>query len=483
MESRNGNIHPDPNLSVYQALLEHQGRMNSGRNGSSQPSSSTQGGTGPVPQPHTHLAAGIHSTRPSGQIVSNANRTTNQGMALRQLQPLGLPARPEGTVYLQDQIQPRVSAADKALQVLLEKRLAAHNKEKEAGINKKNEAGQSEQNGSKNAKILVAADGIRRSLELHQSLNREGLTLPLTSEYLQAKGTKMAIIEIDHPSGNGSKMAIPFFPLLLRQTPCTPCCVCLTDVEFNPRLASWKLATRGFGAQWVLGLLTFVQAWELPECQHRMDVCRDCMANYIKAQVNGFGVGAVDNIKCPSLNCRHKLTLEEIGHFAPADTYRTYDELVMLRSLPEASDFRWCLRVGCGKGGFYTNGNLPLRAATILPHIPCVEGCITCPDCELAMCYYCQVPWHAGLTCAQHREKIAVESEATEAWLNKNTKRCPGKGCGVLIEVDGRRLQGTCGRCKMDFCWGCNETASRYQPRCHCVAKRRRKRNLGGFEE
>ncbi|MBE3050217.1 hypothetical protein IMZ48_48515 [Candidatus Bathyarchaeota archaeon] len=56
-----------------------------------------------------------------------------------------------------------------------------------------------------------------------------------------------------------------------------------------------------------------------------------------------------------------------------------------------------------------------------------VRNRITCHECHLAMCFECQAPWHRGKTCAEH--KAQGGGDDSEAWLLKNTKKCPGAGC------------------------------------------------------
>ncbi|KAI0449152.1 hypothetical protein F5B21DRAFT_63651 [Xylaria acuta] len=492
MQNHNSNISPDSNPSHPQESLEHSRHLIPWQNGSGRRSNSTKRRFEHELQPSPHhgtvrppilpgwqvvsdgnatlnpIIPHSHSPplpgQPNGQVPSNGHGTLNPIPTLCALPPLGPQASADQRVVPRNEMQRKRAATDKILRILLERKLAAHNV----------------QIGPTGARASYTPDDIQRSIELHRSLSREALATPLTAEYLRVEGIEMKTIEVDHPIGDGRKMAIPFFPLLLNKTsrwePSRSCGVCSRNEEFSPTAEVWGRATQGFGTQWIRPFLVFLLMTELPECHHALDICRTCMGTYIQTQVNSRGRGAVNNIKCPSLKCRHTLTLEEIRGLAPVDTFRTYNDYLTLRTLSEYPDFRWCLRPGCGSGGFHGGrAGAPIEPALNPPVTPCPLVCITCPDCELAMCYHCQVPWHTGLTCLQYQQQHAEESDATGKWLRTNTKHCPGKECGVCMEANGGCYRVTCTECGTDFCWACCGIGSQHNARCKYAVKEKKR--------
>ncbi|KAI8945594.1 hypothetical protein F4801DRAFT_122375 [Xylaria longipes] len=326
-------------------------------------------------------------------------------------------------------------------------------------------------------------DEIQRSIELHRRLFLEDLALPVTREYLRAEEEKIevAIIDVD-TAVEGRKMAIPFFPGLLRQTTrpsnCRPCTVCFNNEEFSPDGESWARVHRGFGPHWLTGFLVFLLQSEVPCCRHNLDICRSCVKKHIQTQVDSQGRMAVDNIKCPSPGCQHIFTYDEIRRLAPADTFRAYDDHFTLKMLGEAPDFRWCLREGCGEGGWYGNRHQPLRAASDVRLMPCVLGCTTCPHCQYVTCYFCQVPWHEGMTCAEYKAKHAEESEATENWVKEHTTLCPTEGCGTKMEIHDGCVRAKCTKCRTEFCCKC-KGQEEHDPRCRWTRLEQQARQQG----
>lgn len=83
---------------------------------------------------------------------------------------------------------------------------------------------------------------------------------------------------------------------------------------------------------------------------------------------------------------------------------------------------------------------------------------ISCHACDFAMCYHCQTPWHASLTCAQAAtQKLHgdPQPQRTRDWLDAHTKRCPGEGCGIRVEKGEGCFHMSCSSCSAQFCWEC----------------------------
>ncbi|KAI0185591.1 hypothetical protein EV127DRAFT_502429 [Xylaria flabelliformis] len=461
MENNNGDTYSEPDLGQYQPLLDQWRDSLLEQYGASQPSAN-----GSIPQPNIQETAQL-----TMEIPQNDIQELNYVPGIIQPEPVGLTVRPDEIMYSQDDIQQHTLRREAELQEVLGERLAARHH-------------RIQQSGSHVPNALVTFEGSLRSIELHRSLAAGGLSRPLTPEYIQQQGDEMVIVEVDHRNGDGSSMAIPFFPGLLIRESHPKCAVCDTDMEFNLDQPELDRATQGFGKQWILGLLNFPLRCELPECSHPLMICRACIRTHIETQVASLGKWVPDMINCPWPRCPHRLTHEEVGRFASADVYHNYQDLCTRRTLAKSPDFRWCLREGCGRGGFYENAGLPLRAAASeLPCNPCPPGCITCPHCAMAMCYFCQVPWHQGLTCPQFEEQRAEREQvqATVDWEKKHTRVCPGEGCGVRIHVDGGCSQVHCEECATDFCFGCCLIrGSGHAPRCRIQRILDRRRKQGG---
>jgi len=119
-----------------------------------------------------------------------------------------------------------------------------------------------------------------------------------------------------------------------------------------------------------------------------------------------------------------------------------YDRFRLLAALAVDENFRWCLREGCQSGEIYEAGDTD----------------IICSVCEFRMCFSHQVPWHTNLTCDQYESQKAhgdPNHQETQAWLQSNTKTCPGATCSVQVQKDGGCFHMTCRSCRHEFCWEC----------------------------
>jgi hypothetical protein len=301
---------------------------------------------------------------------------------------------------------------------------------------------------------LPSKEELRRSKVLHDRLIRYKRMWPLLDsvpENINEEPISVELLSVDTADGRGTmKMAI-FTHLLRPRTPRT-CVVCdETYREFhrgNPQ--SWSRATRGFRGEWTWRLLSFPAPEILVDCQHEYDICRNCLGTYITAQLETQGHSAVDNISCPTPSCNHKFTHGEVRHLATPESFAVYDRYTVLNSVSSLPNFRWCLREDCTAGGLYDDpSSVPASSHSV--NVNCIE----CSECNFTMCYTCQSPWHANLTCEQYASQRGESFTETQTWLAEHTKPCPGEGCGVQVQKGDGCFHMTCSRCRFEFCWEC----------------------------
>lgn len=166
---------------------------------------------------------------------------------------------------------------------------------------------------------------------------------------------------------------------------------------------------------------------------------------------------------------------------------RRYDKYLLMNQISGEENFRWCLRDGCENGQLYENGLLhddddPFGLDGVEAPF---EPRIICRECDFAMCFTHQTPWHTGLTCAQvdsQREHGDAHHTESRGWIDQNTKKCPR--CRIDIEKGNACFHMTCkstarhperlshylytnfffqrgslpscaGNCGHEFCWEC----------------------------
>ncbi|KAI0127143.1 hypothetical protein BJ170DRAFT_624431 [Xylariales sp. AK1849] len=294
---------------------------------------------------------------------------------------------------------------------------------------------------------------LRRSKVLHDRLIRSDRMWPLLEDIPGRANEETATVElfpVDTVDGRGI-VQIPIFTHRLRPRIARTCVVCdETFPEFhrgNPQ--SWTRVVRGFGGEWTWRILPFPTIEILPDCHHDLDICRGCLAQHITTQLEMQGHSVVDNINCPALDCDHKLGHAEIRHLATPESFSIYDRYTVMNSISSLPNFRWCLREDCISGGLY---DVPSS-----PSMPPLgdASCIECSECSFAMCYTCQSPWHAHLTCSQYASQREESFTETRSWLAQHTKPCPGQGCGVQVLKGDGCFHMTCSRCRSEFCWEC----------------------------
>lgn len=184
-------------------------------------------------------------------------------------------------------------------------------------------------------------------------------------------------------------------------------------------------------------------------CTHPLtDVCKECIRRYIASELSRRGTAA---LTCPV--CRQNLTHSDVRHHATREDFNRYDERAAVEAMENDPRFRWCPNAGCGAGQIQERGDAEPKA--------------TCFRCRQPFCFIHRVRWHSGLTCrqfdkmpelanmmreaeetertlreassassqralrasakaAKEKQRREAEERAGEAYVRKETRRCPG---------------------------------------------------------
>ena len=111
------------------------------------------------------------------------------------------------------------------------------------------------------------------------------------------------------------------------------------------------------------------------DCKHVRDVCRKCMHQTIKMEIQLKGQAAL--IKCPS--CSAELSLADVARESSAADAEQLDSFMLQKALAQEPNFVWCAH-GCGMGQLVED----LEQNTFM----------TCQNCGLRTCNY-----HRALYC------------------------------------------------------------------------------------
>ena len=149
-------------------------------------------------------------------------------------------------------------------------------------------------------------------------------------------------------------------------------------------------------------------------CEHEIDTCTSCLQAHILSQIKQLGPLRCDELSCPSLDCRRRLTCQEIRLYAQQDPFETYGHYLVLKHFSDPPNFRWCSGDKCKNGQIFEGMESYVRQKW------------ECESCHAMMCYRHDVPWHDEQSCTEF-ETTRGEEEANEEWLQNKTKKCTGK--------------------------------------------------------
>lgn len=282
------------------------------------------------------------------------------------------------------------------------------------------------------------------------------------------------------------------------------CAICLQDlpVKFPQEAKNIQVGdeaqldpSQGHG----FDLQTFPHDEVLRTCnqRHVLDICYSCLDHHVGTSLDTRGIGACNAISCPIVSCDHKYTFDEIKNIASPKTFSRYDDLLTRRVLENDPKFRWCVNSGCGSGAIYCADDIWEEMGCrgmvfeVDPRLTEPGRWIQCPNCKFDMCFKHQVPcptkFRSGLEqrkdpawtlsakgCAKCRQDLlncGAEDDDT-IWMAKNTKPCPGFGCGVPIEKNSGCRHMLCANCQFEFCWDCLDEYDPERDECrHCKQK------------
>ena len=138
-------------------------------------------------------------------------------------------------------------------------------------------------------------------------------------------------------------------------------------------------------------------------CQHLPSVCHDCLAQWIKSELDSKGCG---KIECPE--CRCLLAYEDIRRLADsatfsryihiypqvschrADLLSRYETLTLRNALSSDENFVWCRN--CDFGQIHSGG--------------ASHPVVRCQACDFLSCFTHSIPWHHRLTCEEYDQML-----------------------------------------------------------------------------
>jgi hypothetical protein len=185
----------------------------------------------------------------------------------------------------------------------------------------------------------------------------------------------------------------------------------------------------------------------LPNCTHTAEVCRDCLALWIAAELSTNGWRG---IKCPGTNCQVVLQHHDVQAYASTETFTKFDEFSVREALGDDPDFKWCPAPNCTSGQVHSGGN--------------ENNIFQCIECGYRLCTIHQVAWHAGETCDEYdyrssgqmrKAELERENKACEQVIKQMAKRCPRPQCEIPINKNEGCDHMTCTKCRFQFCWLC----------------------------
>ncbi|KAK0620822.1 hypothetical protein B0T14DRAFT_481918 [Immersiella caudata] len=208
-------------------------------------------------------------------------------------------------------------------------------------------------------------------------------------------------------------------------------------------------------------------------CNHPPATCLECLQRHIKIAIDEKAWHA-RVVTCPE--CNSGMEYDEVRLYADSKTFKKYDARLLNDAISQQDNWFSCLGSGCGSGQIQES--------------PDSAPIVTCIACSHKYCFRHRVPWHETLSCEEYdclladphnfRPAFEIENEqverdakvaaaktqaaaviaarawenrASEAMVNRTTKKCPG--CGWAIEKNQGCAHMTCIICKHEFCYDC----------------------------
>ena len=185
-------------------------------------------------------------------------------------------------------------------------------------------------------------------------------------------------------------------------------------------------------------------AWAPPslKCCDRK-VCKDCMKQMVTTNIDS----GVIEMYCPHPGCDGYLSYDDVRGILKADHayWEKYVRFCEARSESETEKV-------CPRCATLTVHKIPRRLFG--PRELDVK--VTCEKCNMEWCFQCHCPWHAGVSCRQHRNgdrefKRWIKSRNGKG--DANGHHCPS--CKIPIQRTTGCDHMTCSECQTHFCYSC----------------------------
>ena len=190
------------------------------------------------------------------------------------------------------------------------------------------------------------------------------------------------------------------------------------------------------------------------KCRHTVDVCTECLTEWIDVQSHDKIWNEID---CPS--CGSRLAPEDINKYGSRDvknrypacprckrrnllTLHRYNEYCLKALLASGEHYQLCRHPGCEYGAQISHGD--------------TTSWLLCSVCEGRTCISCDTVWHSGLSCEEdrrRRKRLEKDDRASEQRITKQAKMCPK--CKVPGEKDSGCDHMRCPKCNHEYCWIC----------------------------
>ena len=206
--------------------------------------------------------------------------------------------------------------------------------------------------------------------------------------------------------------------------------------------------------------------------------CKICLSKYLEIRIQD---GSISNLFCPESNCSSLVTEQIVSQSVNKFVYAKYDELLLKHALENMDDIVHCPLVSCGSPS-------EIQVAD--------KSMAICLVCKYCFCPKCRHVYHGVSNCifsihkfkeiireytnASQTGKLFLERKygksvlkqmkadiENEAWMEKNTKKCPK--CGVNIEKIFGCSKILCSHCATHFCWLCHQILPSENPYSHYV--------------